>query len=180
MAFPRTLLNEGEDVVFELRPHWKVLVGSILLAPVIVGVSAFLLARVPEGDLQGPVRWGGFAIALLLLTVYCVAPLVRWLCTQYVVTDRRVILRSGVFSRVGRDLPMYRINDVRVHQQLVERMLRAGTLTLDTGGDIGSVELTDIPHVEHVRRELVALLHAEEDRRRGERAAPPPETDPRP
>lgn len=175
MGYPTRLLNEGESLVYDLHPHWKALVGPALLAPVVVGVGAFLAARAPEGDARQPLRWAVLVVAVVLLVWRCVIPWLRWFTTHFVVTDRRVIMRSGVLARSGRDVPLYRINDVTFEHSFLERILGAGSLVVESGGERGQVTLTDIPHPEDVQRELYRLMEAEEERRRG--GGPDPEPD---
>ena len=116
---------------------------------------------------------------LVLLVIFCLAPLLTWLTTHFVVTNRRVIMREGVLSRTGRDVPLYRINDVTFTHSLLERMLGAGTLIVESAGERGQVTLGDIPHVEHVQREIYRLMEDDDERRRripDEDAEPPAPT----
>lgn len=166
MGYPRRLLNEDEDVVFDLRPHWKALIQPAVLAPVIVGVAAFGMAKLPDNDARVWLRLAIAAVALGLLAAYSVVPLLRWLTTHFVVTTRRVIMRSGILSRSGRDLPLFRINDVTFEHSFVERILGAGTLIVESAGERGQVTLTDIPHPEEVQRELYQLIELDDQRRR--------------
>lgn len=174
MGYPRRLLNEDEDIVFDLRPHWKALVGPALLAPVIVGLASFGMAKVPDGSLQGTLRLVVAVLALALLFTFCAVPLLRWLTTHFVVTTRRVIMRSGVLARSGRDIPLFRINDITFEHSFFERLLGAGSLIVESAGERGQVTLTDIPHPEDIQRELYRLIEADDVRRRG---APPEDGD---
>jgi uncharacterized membrane protein YdbT with pleckstrin-like domain len=85
-----------------------------------------------------------------------------WRTTHYVLTNERVILREGVFSRDGRDIPMGRVNDVSFSHNLIQRMLGCGTLTIESAGERGQVVLTNIPRVEKTQSVLYELV--EEDR----------------
>jgi uncharacterized membrane protein YdbT with pleckstrin-like domain len=73
-----------------------------------------------------------------------------------------VILREGVFSRDGRDIPMGRINDVSFSHNLIQRMLGCGTLTIESAGERGQVVLSNLPRVEKTQSVLYELV--EEDR----------------
>jgi len=172
MGYPRRLLNDGEDVVFDLRPHWKAVAGATLLAPVIVGLASFGVARVPEGSAQTPARVALVTVAVGLFIAFCVVPWAKWLSTHFVVTTRRVIMRAGVLGRSGRDIPLFRINDVTFEHSFFERLLGAGSLIVESAGERGQVTLGDIPHPEDVQREVYKLMELEDLRRRGE-----PETD---
>jgi uncharacterized membrane protein YdbT with pleckstrin-like domain len=81
-----------------------------------------------------------------------------------VFTNERVIMREGVFSRNGRDIPMGRINDVSFSHNLFERMLGCGTLTIESAGERGQVVLQDIPGVEKAQSMLYELV--DQDRQR--------------
>jgi uncharacterized membrane protein YdbT with pleckstrin-like domain len=171
VGYPKRLLNEDEDVVFDLHPHWKGLVVPTLLAPVIVFVATFGAGKVPEGSAQGTLRLVVAALAVLAFLWFVVRPYVRWATTHFVVTTRRVLMREGLVARTGRDIPIFRINDVTFSHTVVERVLGAGTLVVESAGERGQVTLTDIPHVEDVQREIYTLMDADDARRRG--GAPP-------
>ncbi len=171
MGYPKRLLNEDEEIVFDLRPHWKAVAGASLLAPVIVGLAAFAIARVPEGSVQTAARVALVAVGIGVFIAFCVVPWAKWLTTHFVVTTRRVIMRAGVLGRSGRDIPLFRINDVTFEHSFFERLLGAGSLIVESAGERGQVTLADIPHPEDVQREVYRLIELDDLRRRGE---PPP------
>ncbi|HEU0131395.1 MAG TPA: PH domain-containing protein [Mycobacteriales bacterium] len=174
MGYPRRLLNEDEELVFDLHPHWKGLILPTVTAPVIVFAATFGAGKVPAGDWQGKLR---IAIAVLAVAVFVwrvVAPYVKWLTTHFVLTTRRVLMREGLIARKGRDIPIFRINDVTFEHTVVERLFGAGTLVVESAGERGQVTLKDIPHVEDVQRQIYTLMDADDARRRGG-PAPDPE-----
>lgn len=166
MGYPKRLLNPDEDVVFDLHPHWKALVVPTLLAPVIVFVASFGASKIPEGDNQGILRWAIAALAVFAFVWLVVVPYVRWYTTHFVLTTRRVLMREGLIARKGRDIPIFRINDVTFEHTVLERILGAGTLVVESAGERGQVTLSDIPHVEDVQRQIYSLIDADDARRR--------------
>ena len=52
------------------------------------------------------------ALAALFFIMWVLVPVVRWATSEYVITNRRVIVRTGIVARQGRDMPLQRINDV--------------------------------------------------------------------
>ena len=168
MGYPRRLLNEDEEIVYDLRPHWKAVAGATLLAPLVVGLASFATARIPEGSMQTPARVAVLVVAAGLLVAFSVVPFAKWLTTHFVVTNRRVIMRSGVLGRSGRDVPLFRINDVTFEHSFFERLLGAGSLIVESAGERGQVTLADIPHPEHVQREVYRLMELDDVRRRGD------------
>ncbi|MDQ1713202.1 MAG: hypothetical protein QOE45_2652 [Frankiaceae bacterium] len=174
MGYPRRLLNEDEDVVFDLHPHWKALVVPSLLAPVVVFAATFGAGKVPKGSAQGKLRLAIALLAVVAFGWFVVRPYVVWFTTHFVVTTRRVLMREGLIARKGRDIPIFRINDVTFSHTVVERLFGAGTLVVESAGERGQVTLHDIPHVEDVQREIYTLMDADDARRRGG-PAPDPE-----
>jgi uncharacterized membrane protein YdbT with pleckstrin-like domain len=153
VAYPKKLLSEDETVVFEAHPHWKTLLVPVLELLVVLALAGFL-AAVIDDTLAREVVAG---LAVLLLVVFFVAPVLRWRSTLFVFTDKRVVVRSGVLSRTGRDIPLTRVNDVTFSHNVLERMLGCGTLVVESAGERGQVQLTDVPHVEQVQRTLYEL-----------------------
>jgi hypothetical protein len=67
-------------------------------------------------------------------------------------------------------MPLSRVNDVTFeHSGLLERVLRCGTLVVESAGERGQLVLKDVPHVEDVQRDVYQLAEADEERRRGDR-----------
>ena len=102
------------------------------------------------------VYWVIGAIWLVLIGWLTVWPFLNWLTTHFVITDRRVMFRHGVLSRSGIDIPLARINSVEFRHRLIDRILRTGTLIVESASQ-DPLEFYDIPRVEQVH----ALLYHE-------------------
>ena len=153
VAYPDDLLVEDEQVVVHRHPHWKMLVVPVVVLLLVVGVASFL-AAVVSAQSWAPWAWLGLAVAgLALVGRFTVFPVVRWRTTHFVVTDRRVLVREGVLTRQGMDIPLRRISSVQFRQSLVERMLGAGTLVIEAESD-ESLEFDDVPGVRGVHAVL--------------------------
>lgn len=168
MAYPRALLSAGEEVELDLHPHVKALIVPLLLVPIVLGVGSFLAAAVPDGSAQTPLRLAILVVGLAVLAWFSLRPYLRWQTTHYVVTNRRIVHRTGVLARSGRDVPLNRVNDVSFSHGVLERILRCGTLVVESAGERGQVVLADVPRVENVQRTVYELVQAEEQRLRRE------------
>jgi uncharacterized membrane protein YdbT with pleckstrin-like domain len=164
VGFPESVLTSDERVVLHLHPHWKALIRPVFV--VLVAIAAVTVAAIflPTAGWSTPVLYVIGVIALVAVVWLAFWPWLVWRTTHYVFTNERVILREGVFSRNGRDIPLGRVNDVSFSHGVVERMLGCGTLTIESAGERGQVVLTDIPHVEKTQSVLYELV--EEDRSR--------------
>ena len=151
-----------------MRPHAKELVVPVLVLLLVSPAATYLVTVMPENGAQAWLRWAVVVVAALVLLRWTVWPFLRWLTTSYVVTDRRLITRTGVLARHGRDMPLSRVNDVTfAHTNLLERMLGCGTLVVESAGERGQVVLRDVPRVEEVQRDVYRLAEQDEERRRG-------------
>lgn len=170
MAFPRRVLGDQEHLLLHTHPHWKMLVLPVALVPIVVGLAAFGFAAMPSGSMQTAGRYTVIGVGLILLIAFSFLPWLRWRTTHFVLTDQRIILRSGILSRTGRDIPLARVNDVTFTHTLFERLLRCGTLVVESGGERGQLVVDDMPKVEDVQRRLAGLVESSLD---GRRVAPP-------
>ena len=166
MAYPTKLLAEDERLVHDLHPHWKALITPVVTLVLVLGVAGFAMARIPDGERQGLLRLLVGVLALALLLAYALRPFLVWLTTRFVITDRRVLMREGIFARSGRDVPLSRINDITFSHTLLERLLGCGTLVVESAGERGQVTLADVPKVEQVQRSLYDLVESTDNRLR--------------
>ena len=158
MAFPDKLLVRDEEVVEHLHPHWITLVPAAAWLVLVCVLSGIGLAFAPYGHERVAVMLLIVVAALGLLSWLTFAPWIRWRTTHYVVTTQRVLLRRGVLRHTGRDIGLARINDVGFVLTLWDRLVGAGTLTIESAGDLGQEELVNLPHAERVQQTLNRLI----------------------
>lgn len=152
MAYPQSLLSEGESVVVHKHPHFKMLVWPVLILLITLGVGIWLAFFVAPGfdapwDVVTQIAVGAVGLILLIWRVF--APFVRWRTTHFIVTTDRVIAREGVVKRTGIDIPMARINSVRFEHGLLDRVFACGTLIIESASE-EPLTFDDIPSVEKV------------------------------
>jgi uncharacterized membrane protein YdbT with pleckstrin-like domain len=152
------LLADGESIVMDLRPHARALVGPVLVLLLTAGLGGFAAGRVPEGDLQSAGRVAVAVLGVLVVLRGAVLPFLRWRSTRVVVTDRRVLTRSGIVSRTGRDVPLSRVDDLAFSRTLVDRLFGSGTVVLSSGGERPQLVLREVPHVALLQRRLSELV----------------------
>lgn len=146
-------LNPGESVVFTTRTHPKAIALPVLIA--IVVLAAGIAASVVVHGYGLLAIW---IVAVLLLLWLTVGPVLVWLAATYTVTDRRVLTRTGIFTRKGHDIPLNRISDVSYEKGVIDRILGCGTLVISDASTQGRVALPDVPQVERRQLQLSDLL----------------------
>lgn len=155
MAFPRRLLIEGEELILDLRPHWIALVGPVVATLLVVGVWIFALPRLPgSGTLRDTLFWALVAVGVLALLWYPVRAIVRWATSHFVVTSDRVIHRQGLIAKSSMEIPLEAINDVRFRQGIVERLIGAGDLIIQSASEHGRQNFNDIRKPEDVQKTI--------------------------
>jgi uncharacterized membrane protein YdbT with pleckstrin-like domain len=157
-------LTGDEQLVLLLRPHWKTLIRPVLVAMLVVAIALVAEALIPSGSSALAIRGGVGVVAVLVLMVLLIVPLLRWRTTTYELTTKRLRTRFGVVTRNGRDIPLTRINDVSFEQGVLDRLLGAGRLRVESAGEHGQIVLTDIPHVKDVQATLFQLAENEQRR----------------
>jgi uncharacterized membrane protein YdbT with pleckstrin-like domain len=148
MPFPRRLLIEGEDLVLDRRPHWVALLGPALVAIVGLAVAWWL------STLMDSAAWLPWVVYVVLLLVYPVPRLVSWLTSNFAVTSDRVIHREGFIAKRSMEIPLEAINDVRFDQGIIDRMLGAGTLVIQSASEQGRQVFDNIRDPEGVQRTI--------------------------
>ncbi len=167
MAYPEKLLNDNESVVADLHPHWwhfaqpaGALVGAIVLAILtLVFTDSGSNARTVFGWLS--------LILILACAVWLLARFVSWISTNFVVTNQRVIFRTGVFAKQGIEIPLDRVNTVHFSQGVLERVLGAGDLMIESAGTEGQQRFTDIRDPSRVQGLILTQMEMREERRLG-------------
>jgi len=149
VAYPDDLLGEDEYVIVHRHPHWKLLVLPVLVFLLVVGLGSYLAALAAATSLAQPLWIGIGVIGAVLLIWLTLVPLLRWRTTHFVVTTHRLMVREGVITRSGIDIPISRINSVQFRHGLLDRMLGCGTLIVESASD-EPLEFDDIPDVERV------------------------------
>ena len=178
MAFPERLLSEDEELIYDLRPHWWTLVVPALVTVLVTVAVGAAWAVAPAGSLQASVRLAVGLAGLLLLAVLVLGRVLRWMTTHFVLTTERLIFRSGIVAKFGREIPLERINDVTFTQSLFERLIGIGDLLIESAGEHGQSTFSDIRDPEAVQLQIYRQMEANGRRRSGYMTAAAPERPP--
>jgi len=163
MTSDRSLI-EDEHLVLRLHPHWKTLVGPLLVAVIAIAVALVAEVLIPSGSASNVGRLAVAVVVIGVLMIWLMVPVLRWRTTVYELTNRRLRMRDGIITRHGRDIPLARINDVSFSKGLLDRLLGSGRLTVESAGEHGQIVLNDIPRVEATQGTLYRLVEEEQNR----------------
>lgn len=156
MPFPKKNLNADESVALDLHPHWWYFAGPAATVAGVVVLGIILLAKGPDGGAGDALRIVVIA-ALVISAIWLLLRYLQWVTTHFVITSSRVVFRTGVFAKSGIEIPLERVNNVNFNQSVFERMLGAGDLLIESGGEDGQSRYSDIRHPDRVQK----LIHAQ-------------------
>ncbi|MGB8859034.1 MAG: PH domain-containing protein [Ilumatobacteraceae bacterium] len=157
MPFPKKNLNSNETIALDMHPHWWYFAepAFALLGSIVIGI--IVLTQTDSGTTARKAA-GIAAVALLVITaLWLIGRYLKWLTTNFVITSQRLIFRQGVVAKSGIEIPLERVNNVNFNQSVFERMLGAGDLLIESGGEDGQQRFTDIRHPDKVQN----LVHAQ-------------------
>jgi uncharacterized membrane protein YdbT with pleckstrin-like domain len=167
MAYPSRLLNDDETVSVDLHPHWWFLAGPVLAVTASIAAAIVTLVTTePDTTVRTVAGWSALA-AIALSALWLVSRYGRWLTTHFVITNRRVIFRTGLLTKRGIEIPIDRVNTVHFHQGIWERIVGVGDLLIESGGETGQQRFTDIRQPDRVQRVIHAEMQAREVRGAG-------------
>ncbi len=140
MSYAEKHLIAGETVQYETKLHWIVMLGHLALALLLAagGVALLVLPAIPAGANVAPyaeqMRWGSLALFVVAAIVFFIG-MVRRGATEMAVTNKRVIVKTGLANRRTLELLLPRIESVVVEEPAVGRVLGYGTVIVrGTGG----------------------------------------------
>jgi uncharacterized membrane protein YdbT with pleckstrin-like domain len=157
MPFPKKNLNANETIALDMHPHWWYFAEPAfsLLGSIVLGI---LVVSMIDKETDTYRALGTLALILLVGTaIWTVVRYLKWLTTNFVITSNRLIFRQGVIGKSGVEIPLERVNNVNFNQSVFERILGAGDLLIESGGEDGQQRFTDIRRPAQVQN----LIHAQ-------------------
>ncbi len=155
MALPRKFLNEDEELLAELRPHWIFLFGPLFTSiGVWVGLIVLLvLWKAPS--------WTNYPVIVIALIpgLWLLGRVVRWRSYVVALTSTRILVREGIIGRDTVQLRLQRITEVNIRQTLIERVLGTGSLIIDVQGEDDSLTLEDMRKPAIVQRVINSQIN---------------------
>lgn len=168
----RKQLFPGEQVIVVTRPQPRTLTVPALLFILAPALAAYASAWIVKG---GPARlvpviapqareWTPWligaciALAAWVLLGYCLPRALSWHATTYTLTSQRLIARNGMLRRRDQQVYLAAVRNVAIHQSLLQRVLRSGNISLDTGHPNSAV-LPDVPEVATFRTFILDAIN---------------------
>jgi len=163
MSYLDDHLLAGEQIVYRARLHWIIFGGSIIMIALGLVLAIALQAIQPGYWYLGLALLG---IGLLL----AIGPAIRYLSSEFAVTDKRVLAKHGFIERESIETLLSKVEAISVDQGIIGRVLGYGSITITgTGGTEESFPRISQPL--EFRRQIQSQVVALEERRGAQAAA---------
>jgi len=130
MGYVEKNLIDGEKLVYETGVHWSVLFWPFVLVILVTasGVACFVL-----GHFAGKIEVGTLLIGFAW--VYALYAVTRRSATEIAVTNRRVIIKTGMTNRRSLEIMLPKVESIGIEEPTWGRILGYGTMVIHgTGG----------------------------------------------
>jgi uncharacterized membrane protein YdbT with pleckstrin-like domain len=139
----KSLLGENEQVLFVTHQHWLVLAGEIVSEGLLSVAWVVLVTLIWLNWVLNPLMVLGYLLLILPL-ISLGRDVLVWSNRKYIVTNRRVIQLSGVFSKNVTDSSLEKVNDVKMSQSFLGRLFGYGDIEILTASELGVNKLAHI------------------------------------
>lgn len=140
MSYVDSNLVPGEQVIYETRLHWIVMLPHFAVGVVLLDLPGiFLLAySLSQNGIEHTtlrILQAGAAVLLIAGAVAMFVGAVRRNATEMAVTNRRVVIKTGLASRKTIEMLLNKVESIEVSETTFGRMLGYGTVVMiGTGG----------------------------------------------
>ena len=124
MSYIQNNLQAGEEIKYKADIHWYIFVYPAIL---------LLLGAFFSSAQTGFIYYIGLLLLLLGLFQLIKRVLLK-MGAEYVVTNKKVILKSGILSRDALELILSKCEGLRINQSIMGRILGFGSIVVTTGG----------------------------------------------
>jgi len=165
----RTIKNShpGERVLFKTRPRFSQTLESSYLRLIIlflllyffttiISYFALIQGRVTSLTTIPFVEWSTDILILLIALLFfsIVWTYLSWKAKCYILTIKRVMIKSGVISKKNVYMHYNKIQDIIVSQGFVQRISSSGDIEIFGGRDRTSLILENIPNPDEIENRI--------------------------
>ena len=90
-----------------------------------------------------------------------------WTFTVYSMTEDRLFIKRGLFNLREDEVRLYRIKDLGLERNLIQRMFGLGTIrVVSSDSSLGNFDLTNVKNSSDVKEQLSRLVEEERQRKK--------------
>ncbi len=153
-----------EHIIFTLRPTMVFVIVWYIVATVAVLLATVLIAVLKRTYFSEQSDWLVFFIVLAVAFCIYAVPLYKHFLRRrevYVLTNHKLEMRYGIFSKTVRNIPLLKIQDVMVTASFWQRLLKLGDIEIDSASQAGKIVLDEVHKPEHYANVILTELRRE-------------------
>jgi uncharacterized membrane protein YdbT with pleckstrin-like domain len=152
---PDEYLLDTERRVIRVRRHWASLTWDIVETVGLLGGAVVVSMLVPHSGLVQNVLW----YAALFVVLRFSYKVVEWWVERLVVTDKRFLICTGVFTTQVGMMPITKVTDLTYQRTVIGRLFGYGTLVVESAGQVQGLDRIDyLPQPERVYDAISELV----------------------
>lgn len=138
---------------FVVKPTSKFVIMNYAFTVVLIAVAVFVASRY---EARREYLYGILALGALRLLMTA-KDHVRLQMTKLALEDQGLRFHDGFLSKSTRMINLSKVQDVRVDQGILDRMLGIGTITLETAGESGRLVMKNIDAPQQIADRILAM-----------------------
>lgn len=157
MLFGKNDARVNDRVIYKTKPNMllgckKAILGIVLLI-VILSLSSVFIRFIGKmqvymiSQIKLPLTTYvaiAFFVAILINVVYIIWQLIGWYSMEYILTDSKIIIKSGVISTKKNYMPYTTIQDINTSQSILARLFNVGSVSVFSAYDNNQMELKNV------------------------------------
>ena len=171
MLFDKNDSMANDRVIYKTRPNMilgckKAILGIVLLI-VILTVSPMVIKFIGQMQVYMISRIKlsltsyaaiAFFVVILITVIYIIWQLVGWYSTEYLLTDNRIVIKSGVISTKKNYMPYATIQDINSSQSIIGKIINVGSVTVFSAYDNNQLELNNVSNPSEVEEIIFSRM----------------------
>lgn len=137
---PDEYLLDTERRVIRIRRHWAVLLWDTFEAAALLAICVLVSYLLPAALYIGQNILWYVALLVVLRFAYVV---MEWWVERLVVTDKRFVMTTGVFTTKVLMMPISKVTDLSYVRTATGRMMGYGTMVVESAGQIQALNRID-------------------------------------
>lgn len=156
MRYQESMLSPDEEIIFDVHHHPFVLWKPAVL---FLGLLAAWVLALSLLSSDTAVIYAGLGILAAIIGFFLWRLLV-WSHSNLVLTNHRLVYRTGVFTRQSREIPLAKVNDVSCSQMVLGRLFGSGDLVVESANDSSPFAYFNVPGPDRLKRQMLEQINA--------------------
>ena len=155
--------QSNERVIYEAKPNLifgcKKAILALVILIVVLSLSGFLIKFIGEmqvyliSQVKLPLtRYTAIAVfaVVLIIILYIIWQIIGWYSKEYILTDSKIIVKSGVFLNRKNYMPYATIQDINTSQSIFARMFNVGSISVFSAYDNNQMAIENVSNPSEV------------------------------